>query len=297
MVQYQSTGQKVFAVFNYAFLGLVSLICLLPFINLLAISFSASAPVAAGKVYFWPVQFSLQSYIFAFRGGRFMRSLTISVQRVTLGVSLNLLLMLLTAYPLARTKRALTGRNIYMGLFVFIMIFNGGMIPTYLVVVKLGLLNSIWALVLPPAMSVWNMIILMNFIRQLPVELEEAASIDGAGPFMSLLWVIMPLSKPALATVGLFCIVWHWNDWFSGIIYMQNVSNYPLQSYLQTLMRNFDQIIRAVGNADYIQLLSMINARTGRAAQLFLGALPVLAIYPFLQKYFTTGLVLGSVKG
>ena len=297
MAQYQSTGQKVFAVFNYAFLGLVSLICLMPFINLLAISFSSSAPVAAGKVYFLPVDFSLESYIFAFRGGRFVRGLTVSVQRVLLGVSMNLLLMLLTAYPLARTKAALTGRNIYMGLFVFIMIFNGGMIPTYLVVVQLGLLNTIWALVLPPAMSVWNMIILMNFIRQLPVELEEAAAIDGAGPFKSLIWVILPLSKPALATVGLFCIVWHWNDWFSGIIYMQNVNNYPLQSYLQTLMRNFDQILRAVGNTDYVQLLSMMNARTGRAAQLFLGALPVLAIYPFLQKYFTTGLVLGSVKG
>jgi len=296
MKQYQSAAQRVFSVFNYAFLLLTSLLCLAPFVNLLAISFSSSGPVAAGRVYFWPVEFSLESYFYAFRGGRFLQSLNISLQRVLLGVCFNLILMLLGAYPLARTKAKLSSRNIYMVFFVFIMIFNGGMIPTYLVVVKLGLLNSIWALVLPPALSVWNMIILMNFIRQLPAELEEAAAIDGAGPFLTLATVILPLSKPALATVGLFCIVWHWNDWFTGIIYMQNVKNYPLQSYLQTLMRNFDQILRAAG-ADYIKLLSMINARTGRAAQLFLGALPVLAIYPFLQKYFTTGLVLGSVKG
>ena len=298
MLYYQSKAQKAFSIFNYLFLICTSVICLAPFVNLLAISFSSSAPVAAGRVYFWPVDFSLESYGFAFRGGRFIQGMWVSFRRVLLGVSINLIIMLLTAYPLARTKIALTGRNIYMGIFVFIMIFNGGMIPTYLVVVKLGLLNTIWALVLPTAMSVWNMIILMNFIRQLPTELEEAAAIDGAGPFMTLIWIILPLSKPALATVGLFCIVWHWNDWFTGIIYMQNVNNYPLQSYLQTLMRNFDQIIRAAGNnQDYILLLSMINARTGRAAQLFLGALPVFAIYPFLQKYFTTGLVMGSVKG
>ena len=296
MLQYQSKAQKAFTVFNYAFLILTSLVCLTPFVNLLAISFSSSAPVAAGRVYFWPVDFTLESYLFAFRGGRFLRGLLISVERVALGVTINLILMLLTAYPLARTKASLTGRNIFMGIFVFIMIFNGGLIPTYLVVVQLGLLNTIWALVLPSAMSVWNMIILMNFIRQLPAELEEAAEIDGAGPFLILIRVILPLSKPALATVGLFCIVWHWNDWFTGIIYMKNVNNYPLQSYLQTLMRNFDQILRSAGS-DYVSLLNMMNARTGRAAQLFLGALPVLAIYPFLQKYFTTGLVLGSVKG
>lgn len=295
-MQLQSTGQKVFAVFNYAFLILVSLICLMPFITLLAISFSSSAPVAAGKVYFWPVDFTVESYVFAFRGGRFFQSLIVSLKRVFIGVGLNMIVMLLTAYPLARTKRSLTGRNVYMGIFVFIMIFNGGMIPTYLVVTRLGLLNTIWALTLPSALSVWNMIILMNFIRQLPAELEEAAAIDGAGPFATLARIVLPLTKPALATVGLFCIVWHWNDWFYGMIYMQNIKDYPLQSYLQTLVRNFEQILRMAGT-DYIQLLSLINARTGRAAQLFLAALPVLAIYPFLQKYFTTGLVLGSVKG
>ncbi|MCL2060141.1 MAG: carbohydrate ABC transporter permease [Oscillospiraceae bacterium] len=296
MLHYQSKAQKVFAMFNYTFLILVSMLCLVPFLNLLAISFSGSGPVAAGKVYFWPVEFTLESYSFAFRSGRFVQSLFVSFKRLAIGVSLNVILMLLTAYPLSKSKATLRARNVYMGIFVFIMIFNGGLIPTYLVVVQLGLLNNILALVLPTALPVWNMIILMNFMRQLPAELDEAASIDGAGPFMTLLLVIIPISKPALATVGLFSIVSHWNEWFNGIIYMQSLNNYPLQSYLQTMIRNFDQILRQAGN-DYVTLLALMNARTGRAAQLFLGALPVLMIYPFLQKYFTTGLVMGSVKG
>jgi len=140
------------------------------------------------------------------------------------------------------------------------------------------------------------MIILMNFLRGVPAELEEAAFIDGANPITTLIRVILPIMKPAIATVSLFCIVWHWNDWFSGMIYIENPSRYPLQTYLQTLLRNFDEMMRKSGS-DYTTLLSMMNASTGRAAQLFLGALPVMLIYPFLQKYFTTGLILGSVKG
>lgn len=135
----------------------------------------------------------------------------------------------------------------------------------------------------------------MNFIRGLPEEIEESATIDGAGPLQILIRILMPVLKPALATVGLFSIVGHWNSWFDGIIYMNDTANYPLQSYLQTLLLNFEQIMQRSNN-DYTQLLAMMNVRTGRAAQLFLGALPILAVYPFLQKYFTSGLVLGSVK-
>ena len=140
------------------------------------------------------------------------------------------------------------------------------------------------------------MIILMNFLRGLPEEIEESATIDGAGPIQILVQILLPLLKPALATVGLFSIVGHWNSWFDGIIYMNDTANYPLQSYLQTLLLNFEQIMLRA-STDYTQLLAMMNVRTGRAAQMFLGAIPILAIYPFLQKYFTTGLVLGSVKG
>lgn len=296
MVKYKSTSRTVFMVVNYCILALLSLTCLLPFLHLLAVSFSSSAAVSAGEVGFIPVDFTLYSYEFALKGGKFFAALWVSLKRVVLGVVVNLVLMILTAYPLSKTKEKVAGRNIYMAFFVVTMLINGGLIPTYLVVVKLGLKNSIWSLILPGALPVYNMIILMNFMRGLPEEIEEAAMIDGAGPFRVLLQIILPVLKPALATVGLFSIVGHWNDWFSGLIYMNKPADYPLQTYLQTLLASFEQLMQKSGT-DYTKLLSMMNARTGRAAQLFLGAIPIMLIYPFLQKYFTKGLVIGSVKG
>lgn len=296
MIQDKSLGRRLFHLFNYSFLILVSLVCILPFVNLLAVSFSGSAAVSAGKVVFWPVDFNLKAYQFALEGGQFYQALWVSIQRVVLGTLVNLVLMVLTAYPLSKSKEKVMGRGIYMSYFVVTMLFSGGLIPTYLIVVQAGLIDSLWSLILPGALPIFSMIILMNFIRGLPEEIEESATIDGAGPMQILSRILLPLLKPALATVGLFSIVGHWNSWFEGIIYMNNPANYPLQSYLQTLLLDFEQIMLRSGN-DYTRLLAMMNARTGRAAQLFLGALPILAVYPFLQKYFTTGLVLGSVKG
>lgn len=275
---------------------LTSLICVLPFVNLLAISFSGSTPVNAGKVMFWPKEFTLKSYEFAFENGKFFVALWISVKRVLLGLAINLTMVVLTAYPLSKASSRLMGRNIYMGYFVFTMILSGGIIPTYLLISKLGMLNSLSALVLPGALPVSNMLILMNFLRGLPPEIEEAGIIDGAGPFNLLLRVILPLMKPSLAAVSLFIIVGHWNDWFSGMVYMQDTSLYPLQTYLQSLLKSFEEIMKINGD-NYAGLLMMMNARTGRAAQLFLGSLPVMLVYPFLQKHFTKGLVMGSVKG
>ncbi len=295
-MKHRTTGQQIFAVINYGILILASLMCILPFVHLLAVSFSESAAVSAGKVGLWPVNFTLQSYSFAFSNGKFVKALLVSLERVALGVGVNMVLMILTAYPLSRSKEQLLGRNIYMAYFVVTMIVSGGLIPTYLVTTKLGLLNSIWALILPSALNVYNMIILMNFIRNLPEELEEAARIDGAGTMTILRTIVLPLMKPALATVGLFSIISHWNDWFSGMIYMQSPEKYPLQTYLQTLLKSFEELLKTA-DGDYMQLISRMNVRTGRAAQLFLGAIPVMLIYPFLQKYFTEGLVLGSVKG
>ena len=289
-------ARRVFMVCNYVILTITAACCLLPFINLLAVSFSESSAVAAGDVTFWPVGFRLDSYKFVASSDKFLRAFVISIIRVILGVAVNMLMMVITAYPLSRDNKQLAGRNIYAWFFVITMLVGGGLIPTYLVIVKTGLINSIWALILPGALPVYNMVILLNFFRELPKELEEAARIDGAS-FWSVLWkIILPVSKPALATVGLFCIVSHWNSWFDGLIYMNTPRMYPLQSYLQTMIMNPEQMLQAAGS-DYTKLLAMVNARTSRAAQLFLGALPILCVYPFLQKYFTTGLVMGSVKG
>jgi len=296
MNQYKSLSRTIFQIINNIFLGIISLTCILPFVHILAVSFSSSAAVSGGEVSLWPVDFTLYSYEFALKGGKFFRALLVSLERVALGLLVNVGLMVITAYPLSKTKEKVAGRNIYMTYLIITMLFSGGLIPTYIVVSRMGLMNSIWALILPGALPVYNMIILMNFLRGVPAELEEAAFIDGANPITTLIRVILPIMKPAIATVSLFCIVWHWNDWFSGMIYIENPSRYPLQTYLQTLLRNFDEMMRKSGS-DYTTLLSMMNASTGRAAQLFLGALPVMLIYPFLQKYFTTGLILGSVKG
>lgn len=295
-MKFKSPAQKVFNVLNIVFLVITCIVCILPFWNLLSLSFSAGWAVKANKVSFWPVDFSVGAYKFIFTSGRFLRALGISVERVLLGLGVNLLLMVLTAYPLSRPKEKFAGRGIYMIYFVITMIIGGGLIPTYLLVTKLHMLNTLWALVLPGALPVFSMIILMNFIRCLPEELEEAALIDGASPLAVLFKVLLPLLTPSLATVALFSIVGHWNDWFSGLIYMQNNMDYPLQTYLQILLRDFEQIIR-MANGDIAAILQMMDVRSGRAAQLFLAAVPIMLIYPFLQRYFTTGLVLGSVKG
>ena len=286
---------SVFDILLPILLGIICITCVLPFVHLLAVSFSSSSAVAAGKVGFLPVEFTAASYQYVISGGRFLRAMGISVERVILGTLLNIVLMVLTAYPLS--KDTLPGRGILSGFFVVTMLISGGMIPTYLLVSGLGLKDTIWALILPGALPVYNMIILMNFMRGLPHEVEEAAWIDGASPFQTLIHVIFPLLGPSLATVGLFSMVGHWNDWFAGMIYMSNPLNYPLQTYLQTLLVDFEKLLQSDSSGNIKDILSKMNARTGRAAQLFLGALPIMCVYPFLQRYFTKGLTLGSVKG
>lgn len=288
---------RLFDIFNFVFLSITCAICVLPFVNLLAISFSSSTAVSAGKVVFWPVEFTTSAYEYALFGGRFPRAMLNSVVRTILGTLINVVMMTLVAYPLSKTSKQVAGRNIYMTFFIVTMIISGGMIPTYLVVSRLGLKDTIWALVLPGALPVYNMIILMNFIRGIPEALEEAAIIDGATPIQILIKVLLPILKPALATVGLFCIVAHWNDWFNGMIYMNDINKYPLQTYLQSLLVNFEDLMRQATHDNIQTILQQMNARTGRAAQLFLASIPVIIVYPFLQKYFTQGLVLGSVKG
>ena len=286
---------SVFDVILAVGLGIVCVTCVLPFVHLLAVSFSSSSAVAAGRVGFLPVEFTTASYEYVISGGRFLRAMAISLERVFWGTLLNLLLMVLTAYPLS--KQELLGRKFFVVFFVITMLIGGGMIPTYLLVSNLGLKDTIWSLILPGALPVYNMIILMNFIRGLPHELEEAASIDGANAFQTLWMIIFPLLGPSLATVGLFSMVNHWNDWFNGLIYMSEPLNYPLQTYLQTLLVDFEQLLQSGSSGDIQAILSKMSARTGRAAQLFLGALPIMMVYPFLQKHFTKGLTIGSVKG
>ena len=295
-MRFRSKGEKIFNVINYIFVALVSVGCALPIIHIFAISLSSNHFVSAGHVSLWPRGFTLQSYAFAFASGRFMQAFWISVQRAILGVGINMFLMVTTAYPLSKSVSRFSARNYYMAFFAITMIFGGGLIPFYILLVNLGMIDTIWALVLPGGLPIFTMLILMNFIRGLPDEMEEAALIDGAGYFTILFRILLPVLKPALATVALFSFVYHWNEWLNGMLFMNDPRNFPLQTYLQTLLTNFRELVRQMG-AEAMQLITRMNERSGRAAQLFLGMIPILTIYPFLQKYFTRGLVIGSVKG
>ena len=292
---FRSRGEKIFSVFNYIFIIIVCLTCALPILHILAVSFSAPAYASGGHVVLWPMGFSTESYQFAFATGRFMTAFWVSVRRVILGVGINMFLMITTAYPLAKNSLKFSARNYYMVFFGITMVFGGGLVPFFILLSNLGMLDSIWALVLPGGLPVFSMVILMNFMRSLPDELENAAMVDGAGYFTILFRILLPVLKPALATVALFAFIFHWNEWFTGMLFMNDPDNYPLQTYLQTLLVDFRSLMRTF-SGDHMQLVSRLNERTGRAAQLFLGMVPVLVVYPFLQKYFTRGLVLGSVK-
>lgn len=279
---------------NAAILVLISAICLLPMVNVLAISFSSSAAVGSGQVKLLPVDFTLASYKYVLNKPEFFRAFMVSVKRVLLGVPLNMLLTILVAYPLSKETKRFRARPFYAWYFVLTLLFSGGLIAWYMTIVKTGLIDSLAALILPGAVPVFNVLILMNYFRGIPKEIEEAAIVDGAGQWRILFQIFIPLAIPCLATLTLFCVVSHWNQWFDGIMLMNSPDKYPLQSYLQTVIVNRE--ITMVTNREAL-LLMEINDRTNRAAQVVIAALPVLMLFPFLQRFFIKGIVLGSVKG
>ena len=293
-------SRRLFLCFNAIFLTIVALSCVLPFVNLLAVSFSDRVPVMAGEVMFWPVGFTTYAYEFIIGHQAFWRSVVVSLHRIFIGIPVNMILIVLTAYPLSKSVDAFRGRPFVAWFFLLTMLFSGGLIPSFMVVRNTGLFDTIWALVLPGALPIFSMLVVMNFMRSLPKELEEAAYIDGANHIHTLFRVILPVSTPTLATVALFSFVGHWNCWMAGQIFMTRVEYYPLQTYLRTVVVNPEVFFRnaqATTTTDIMRYLEVINARTSSAAQLFLATVPMLLVYPFLQKYFTKGLVLGSVKG
>ncbi len=281
-------------VFIYAVVVVMGLSCLLPLLNTLALSFSSSAAATAGKVGIIPVSFTLSSYQKILNDQQFWRSFFISVLRVLAGTSLNIFLVITMAYPLSKSRREFGAQKIYIKFVIFAMLFNGGMVPTYMVVQKLGMINTIWSLIFPGAVGTGNVILMMNFFRSVPKSLEEAAEIDGATPFQILWNIFIPASKPCIATIVLFCIVGHWNDYFSGILYITKVHNYPLQTYIQMIATTFD--ISKITDIKKLEEFLAVSEKTLNSAKIVVSVIPLLLIYPFLQKYFTTGLVVGAVK-
>lgn len=289
---HKSPGYRVFSVFNHLFLIILSLLCILPLMHVLAVSFSGKSAATANIVNLWPVDFTLESYEKTIDNPAFIRALLYSVYRTLLGTAIGMGVIIFAGYALSKRNAAFKSRNVYMWFFVFTMLFSGGLVPGYILITNLNLINTIWALVLPSALSVYNMILLMNFFRTIPAELEEAALIDGAGLFRILFSIHLPVSMPALATITLFTLVGHWNSWFDGLIYMMDTKKYPLATFLQTVVVQQDFSKMSINPQD----MENLSQRTVKAAQIFIGALPILLVYPFLQKYFVKGIVLGAVK-
>lgn len=286
---HKTKGYKAFSVFNHILLIVVALSCFLPLLHLLAQSFSSKSAVNGGLVSFWPVEFNTDAYAKTFRNANFTGSMWISVVRTVLGTLISMVVITTAGYALSKEFR---GRNGLMWIFVFTMLFSGGLIPSYILVSELGLKDTILALILPGAFGAYNLILIMNFFKTIPKALEEAAFIDGASFFVIFSKIYLPLSLPGLATIGLFIMVGHWNSWFDGLLYMSTTDKYPLASFLQTVVvQNTAQNV-ALSPSE----AAALSEQSIKAAQIFISTVPIIAVYPFLQKYFVKGIVLGAVK-
>ena len=290
---HKSRSYRIFNVINISFLILVAIMCIVPMIHVLTVSFSNKAAADANLVSLWPVGFSLEAYKKTMNNPIFLNSLWISLLRTVIGTGVTLLITFLAAYPLSKENSEFKGRTVYSWIFVFSMIFNGGLVPFYMVIQKIGLMDSFWVLVLPGAVNTFLVILMLNFFRGIPKELEEAALIDGANHFRTLFSIFLPISLPSIATIALFSMVFHWNSWFDGLLYMNNAKDYPLATFMQTVIIKRDMSTMAMNPKE----METISQTTVRAAQIFIGSAPILIVYPFLQRFFVKGMTLGSVKG
>lgn len=291
MVRDRSVSAKVFETVVHIVMICVVLLTLLPVIHVISISFSSAAAISRGDVGLWPVEFSVSAYTAIFKSGNVPRSFLNSVYYTALGTAINMLLTTMMAYPLSRTY--LTFRKFYNVLVLITMFFSGGLIPTFLTVKNLGLYNTVWAIVLPGAISTWNLIIMRTFFMGLPAELEESAQLDGANDFTIFARIILPLSKASIATIALFYGVGHWNNWFSGMIYFKNSKSYPLQTILRSIVINSE----VSDEITVDEVINSISAEGIKYSTLVVSMVPMMAVYPFIQKYFVKGVMIGSLKG
>ncbi|MDI4645150.1 carbohydrate ABC transporter permease [Cohnella hashimotonis] len=288
-----SISGRVFDLFIVAFSGLFGLICFVPFLYVVAASFTAPEELLRKGFVLFPHSFSLDGYRYIFSTPTITRSLVVTIALAAIGTLINLLFTVLMAYPLARSD--LFGRRPLMLMIVFTLIFSGGMIPNYLVVKSLHLLDSYWSLVLPGLINAFNLIVLKNFFQQLPDGLEESARIDGCTDFGVLFRIVLPLSGSALATFGLFYAVGHWNTFFNAILYLNDADKWPIQVWLRQII-----ILSQAGIGDassFDDSFVVPPPAIIKMAVIVISTVPILLIYPFLQKHFAKGVLLGSVKG
>lgn len=293
MMKRSSRSDKVATVISYVFMVLILAVVVLPLLNLLAVSLSTETEVVGGRVTFWPKGLQFGAYRYIFSTPRFVTALQNSVILTLAGTVISLLSTCLAAYTLSR--RALPGRRLLMLFFIFSMLFNGGIIPTYLLIMQMGLLNSFFSLIFVSCVSVYNLLIMKNYFEGLPLEIEESARIDGARPVTIFFRIALPLATPVLATIGLFYAVGYWNEYFNARMYITKQAKILLQPYLQAV------IFEASDPTGSFKMDAMkvtgVSTKTLINATVVCVMLPICVLYPFLQRYFVSGVVLGSVKG
>jgi len=283
---------KGFVFFSYTMLALFSLLVAIPIINLVSVSVSGMSHVLSGNIQIWPKDFQIEAYKYVLSSKEFFMALNNSLYITFFGTILGVFLSVMAAYPLSKIH--LPGRNKIMILFVFTMMFNGGIIPQYILMNKLGLLNNLWAVILPLSINVFNMLIVKNYFESIPEDIEEAAKIDGANQFTILIRVMLPLAIPVIATISLFYVVMYWNEYFYSRLFINEFTEIPLQVYLRMVI--FEAMDPA-GN------FALSNANVKLAPQsiinttVVLSMLPMIILYPFLQRFLLKGMIIGSVKG
>lgn len=280
---------SLFDYFNISFLGVLGLLCLLPFIHVLAKSLSNSGAVLSGKVGLFPVGIHFKNYLQVIVDPRFLNAFKITFFVTVVGTILSLLITILTAYPLSKPE--FRGRKIFMIMYVFAMVFYGGMVPNFMLVQYIGLIDTVWAMILPFLVIPFNLFVIKTFFEGLPKSIEESAKIDGATDLRILFSIILPISLPVLATIGLFYAVNYWNSYFHAMLFISSQELKPLQVYLLEMIQGSEEITRmnAEENANF-------TPEGIRATTVMLAALPIIAVYPFIQRHFTKGLTLGSTK-
>jgi len=291
----ESAGDRLFDIINYILLAIVLTVVLYPLIFVAVASISNPAAVVKGEVWLLPKEINFTGYEKVFANKEILNGYVNTIIYTVAGTIVNVGMTILAAYPLSR--KDFRGRNIFTALFVFTMFFSGGLIPTYLIVKDLGMTNTMWALIIPNAVAVWNIIIMRTFFQQsIPFEIQESAQMDGCGNFKILLKIILPLSMPILAVMTLFYSVAHWNSFFSALIYLTERDKYPLQLFLREILiqSNMQDMIQT--NEESLAK-TIMEAESIKYALVIVANLPILMLYPFLQRYFVKGMVIGAIKG
>ena len=287
-----SKGDKILYFVSGCMLLLISLMVILPLVNILAASFSSGTAVATGRVLLWPVDPSLAGYNAVFSNNRVLTGYLNTLFYTGAGTLINVALTMITAYPLAMPKMHL--KRSYMFLFSFTMFFSGGLVPSYMLVSRLGMVNTVWAMLIPGAMSVYNMIVARTFIQNnIPIDLLEAARIDGCDYFNFFFRIVLPLSKAVIAVISLYYAVSHWNSYFNALIYLNSQKLYPLQLVLrQILIMNSIELMDVALEGTIASMADLL-----KYALIVVSTVPILCVYPFVQRYFIKGVMIGSIKG